>query len=153
MWEYPWSRRVALPLLLILAFAAWRLPASSHAQAGVTEATWSSFWYLKLAGTVSGLEFVPANNHTLTRFIVTAEAPPFECMVNATVAIKDMTTGTILTSLTITGSLPQDSGPLSISMTGGHVFSFVNPQGYSGCGKIAGVTQNPGEANFTAIYQ
>ena len=143
--ERPQLKRVALSLLLILALVAWRLPGLSHAQGGVTQATWSGF----IPGAIvdsgaTGMEVVLPKNHTLTRFSVVAEKGS-ECTTYPTVGFKDMTTGTILTQLTVDGY--NDSGPLSITMTGGHKFAF-QVVGQAHCS-----APYPGAADFTVIYQ
>lgn len=148
--KYLLLARVAFGLLLILAVLAWRLPTSLRVKGsgGVTEATWSAFSYYELTttGGNDGMKFIPANNHTLKRFLVAAEYPPFLCTTNAVVAIKDLTTGAILTSVTVKG-LSNDSGAISVSMTGGHTFAFETTTGAKGCQAI------PGSPSFTAVYQ
>jgi len=148
MREYLGSKRAALSLLLILAFAAWRLPISSHAQGGVTEAVWAGYYNGFLSNAPTRIQIVPADGHTLTRFLVMAQQHPVNCTTYGAVAIEDMTTATVLTSLTlVNGQTFYDSGSLSISMTGGHAIGFVGTQNPSGC-YIA-----PGEIMFTAVYE
>lgn len=113
----------------------------------VTEAGWSGYNGGTL-GLGTGPEVTFANNHTLTRFLLDSEVDEYECTTNAVVALKDMTTGTILTSLALSNSTNQyDSGPLSISMTGGHTFAFVGDGGAECTG------QAPSGGAFTAIYE
>jgi hypothetical protein len=145
------SWRAAVLFILILVLAAWRLPISSHVRGagGATEASWSGFWYGELKGGAPyGMNlFVPSYSHTLTRFDAIVSVGPYYCTTNAVVAIKDITTGTILTSLTITTGVIQDSGPLSVQMTGGDTFAFVSTGGASGCQVF------PGGVTFTAVYE
>jgi hypothetical protein len=118
------------------------------ASGAVTEATWSGYYDGALSAPFPGPEVVLANSHTLTRFLVTAEESS-GCPNNVVVALKDVTSGTVLTSLTVTDATDfYDSGPLSISMVGGHTFEFLGTQGSGNC---TGGT--PETAGFTAVFQ
>jgi len=64
------------------------------------------------------------NAHTLTGLLVATSTAPSGCSVNAAVGVKDITSATVLTSLTPTTTGVLDSGALSISTTAVHQFAI-----------------------------
>jgi len=64
------------------------------------------------------------NAHTLTRLLVSTSQAPSGCSTNGQMGVKDITSSTVLTSLTPTATGVLDSGAISISMTAGHQFAI-----------------------------
>jgi len=97
-------------------------------------------------GTLAETTF--ANAHTLIRFTIYTISAPTGCSTSAVVQFKDITSSTVLASLTIAnGSQYFDSGALSVPMTAGDVFGFVTSVIPVGCGAF------PQNGTPTAIYQ
>lgn len=83
-----------------------------------------------------------ANAHTITRFRLQAGAGAAGCTTSPIVSVKDLTSSTILTSLTITnGPTTFDSGAISISTTAGHAFGIRLTTAAVGCTSQANLTQ------------
>ena len=91
-----------------------------------------------------------AQSHTLLRLTMDISSIPVGCGTNAVVGFKDLTSGTVLASLTITngtGATLQDSGALSVSMTSGDQFGLALLTSPVGC------STSPGIYTLTAVYQ
>jgi len=91
-----------------------------------------------------------ANAHTLTRFTVQLSTAPSGCATNAVVGVRDMTSSTNLTSITIVAQpvgFRLDSGAISIAMTAGHEFAAGLLTAAGGCGTF------PTIGSSTAVYQ
>jgi len=93
---------------------------------------------------------VLAQSHTLLRLTMDVSSLPVGCTTNAVVGFKDLTSGAVLSSFTITNSTPttlNDSGALSVAMTSGDQFGLGLLTSPAGC------TTSPGIYTLVAVYQ
>lgn len=91
-----------------------------------------------------------ANAHTITRFIFNLTITPVGCSTSSVVGVKDLTSGTLLTSSTIANNQSQgivDSGVLSISTTAAHNIAVGLFTASVGCSTAATFS------SLTATYQ
>lgn len=86
--------------------------------------------------------------HTLVRLVYEIVTAPSGCTTNAVVGLRDNTSSTNLSTLTVTGAVGVvDSGALSVSTTAGHQFALGLLTAASGC------TTTPAIGAITAVYE
>jgi hypothetical protein len=94
-------------------------------------------------------ETVFAKAHTLVRLTFILTQAPATCSPNAVVSLRDVTSSTNISSITVSQASAQfvDSGTLSVAMTAGDTFTLGPTTAAAGCG-----TQ-PVISSFTAVLQ
>lgn len=90
--------------------------------------------------------FIFANAHTLTRFTVIVYQAAITCTTNATVGIKDLTSGTVLLS-----STPTAVG--TVTVTGSVTIPAGDEIGVGLLSNSSGCAQNPGFSFLSGTYQ
>ncbi len=131
------------------------------ASGGVTQMTWGFGSAISLLGGASVtcaltgavgncMRAVFAQGHTLVRFTFELTGGQAGCTTNPVVGVKDLTTGTVLSSITVTNADAvgfKDSGAISVSMTAGDTFGIGLLTAPAGCTTFATLGQE------TAVIQ
>ncbi|HYY73168.1 MAG TPA: hypothetical protein VE778_06210 [Candidatus Bathyarchaeia archaeon] len=94
-------------------------------------------------------ETVFAKAHMLVRLTYNLTQAPVTCSTNAVVAVKDMTSSSILSSITVNQAITQfvDSGALSVATTAGNKILVGTTTAAASC------TTFPNVTNIAAVFQ
>lgn len=94
-------------------------------------------------------ETVFANAHTLVRLTYNLSQAPATCSPNAVIAVRDVTAGSNLTTITVNQGVAGfvDSGALSIATTAGHKILVGANTAAAGCGTV------PNANTISAVFQ
>jgi len=89
------------------------------------------------------------NAHTLVRLTYNLTQAPSGCATNAVVAVRDMTSSSNLTTITVNQAITGfvDSGALSIATTAGHKILIGTTTAAASC------TTVPNASNINAVFQ
>lgn len=90
-----------------------------------------------------------AKAHTLVRLTYNLSQAPATCSPNAVIAVRDVTAGSNLTTITVNQGVAGfvDSGALSIATTAGHKFLVGTNTAAAGCGTV------PNANTISAVFQ
>jgi len=110
------------------------------------ESIWSAYLAV-VPGTIVATQTILANAHTITRFTYFASIPAVGCSSFPIYGVKDVTTSTVLTTISPTTSSFQDSGAISVATTAGDTLELAVTTLSSGC------STNPQGIALTAVYR